>query len=78
MALLPANEGRGYVYVDFYVEQVRFSQTLDINEPFMYKLVDIVAEIMEPYYPKVKEKLILLSVLLNQKKNVSMRHSKKV
>lgn len=35
---------------------VRFSQTLDINEPFMYKLVDIVAEIMEPYYPNVKEK----------------------
>ena len=35
---------------------VRFSQSLDINEPFMYKLVDIVADIMEPYYPNVKEK----------------------
>ena len=35
---------------------VRFSQTLGINEPFMYKLVDIVADIMEPYYPNVKEK----------------------
>ena len=29
----------------------------------MYKLVDIVADIMEPYYPNVKEKQISLSVL---------------
>ncbi|MDN8674851.1 alanine--tRNA ligase-related protein, partial [Staphylococcus aureus] len=35
---------------------VRFSQTLGINEPFMYKLVFIVADIMEQYYPNVKEK----------------------
>lgn len=75
---LPANEGRGYVLRRLLRRAVRFSQTLDINEPFMYKLVDIVAEIMEPYYPNVKEKPILLSVLLNQKKNVSMRHFKKV
>ena len=53
---LPANEGRGYVLRRLLRRAVRFSQTLDINEPFMYKLVDIVAEIMEPYYPNVKEK----------------------
>src|SRR5699024_573613 len=53
---LPANEGRGYVLRRLLRRAVRFSQTLAINEPFMYKLVDIVAEIMEPYYPNVKEK----------------------
>lgn len=53
---LPANEGRGYVLRRLLRRAVRFSQTLDINEPFMYKLVDIVADIMEPYYPNVKEK----------------------
>ncbi|MDU4450469.1 MAG: alanine--tRNA ligase, partial [Staphylococcus lugdunensis] len=53
---LPANEGRGYVLRRLLRRAVRFSQTLDIQEPFMYKLVDIVADIMEPYYPNVKEK----------------------
>lgn len=53
---LPANEGRGYVLRRLLRRAVRFSQSLDINELFMYKLVDIVADIMEPYYPNVKEK----------------------
>ncbi|WP_436859851.1 alanine--tRNA ligase [Staphylococcus caeli] len=53
---LPANEGRGYVLRRLLRRAVRFSQSLDINEPFMYQLVDIVAEIMEPYYPNVKDK----------------------
>ncbi|MBC3070544.1 alanine--tRNA ligase [Staphylococcus capitis] len=53
---LPANEGRGYVLRRLLRRAVRFSQSLGINEPFMYKLVNIVAEIMEPYYPNVKEK----------------------
>lgn len=53
---LPANEGRGYVLRRLLRRAVRFSQSLDINEPFMYRLVDIVADIMEPYYPNVKEK----------------------
>lgn len=53
---LPANEGRGYVLRRLLRRAVRFSQTLDINEPFLYQLVDVVATIMEPYYPNVKEK----------------------
>ncbi|MEB6203470.1 alanine--tRNA ligase [Staphylococcus xylosus] len=53
---LPTNEGRGYVLRRLLRRAVRFSQSLDINEPFMYQLVDIVADIMEPYYPNVKEK----------------------
>lgn len=57
---LPANEGRGYVLRRLLRRAVRFSQSLGINEPFMYKLVDIVAEIMEPYYPNVKEKAVFI------------------
>ena len=53
---LPANEGRGYVLRRLLRRAVRFSQSLDIHEPFMYRLVDIVADIMEPYYSNVKEK----------------------
>ncbi|MGV3275071.1 alanine--tRNA ligase [Staphylococcus sp. 11261D007BR] len=53
---LPANEGRGYVLRRLLRRAVRFSQSLDINKPFMYQLVETVASIMEPYYPNVKEK----------------------
>ena len=74
---LPANEGRGYVLRRLLRRAVRFSQTLDIQEPFMYKLVDIVADIMEPYYPNKKKKLISLNGSLNQKKNDSTKHYKK-
>lgn len=53
---LPANEGRGYVLRRLLRRAVRFSQSLYINKPFMYELVDTVADIMEPYYPEVKQK----------------------
>ena len=53
---ITTNEGRGYVLRRLLRRAVRFSQSLGINEPFMYKLVDIVADIMEPYYPNVKDK----------------------
>ncbi|WP_414050283.1 alanine--tRNA ligase [Macrococcus animalis] len=50
---LPSNEGRGYVLRRLLRRAVRFAQKLDINKPFMYELVDIVASIMKPYYPDV-------------------------
>lgn len=53
---LPANEGRGYVLRRLLRRAVRFSQTLEINEPFMYQLVEIVADIMEPLLSKRKRK----------------------
>ncbi len=50
---LPSNEGRGYVLRRLLRRAVRFAQKIDINKPFMYDLVDIVAAIMKPYYPDV-------------------------
>ncbi|WP_414055083.1 alanine--tRNA ligase [Macrococcus equi] len=50
---LPSNEGRGYVLRRLLRRAVRFAQKLDINQPFMYELVDTVAGIMKPYYPDV-------------------------
>ncbi|SEO34105.1 alanyl-tRNA synthetase [Amphibacillus marinus] len=58
---LPSNEGRGYVLRRLLRRAVRFAKQLSIHEPFMFKLVPVVAEIMEAYYPEVKEKQAFIS-----------------
>ncbi|PFH86322.1 alanine--tRNA ligase [Bacillus sp. AFS088145] len=54
---LPSNEGRGYVLRRLIRRAVRFAKKLGIERPFMFELVPVVAEIMESYYPNVKEKV---------------------
>ncbi len=51
-----ANEGRGYVLRRVLRRAVRYAKKLDINEPFLYKLVPSVIKIMEPFYPYLKDK----------------------
>ncbi|MBM7701421.1 alanine--tRNA ligase [Metabacillus iocasae] len=53
---LPSNEGRGYVLRRLLRRAVRYAKKLNINRPFMYELVPVVAEIMVDFYPEVKGK----------------------
>lgn len=51
-----ANEGRGYVLRRLLRRAMRFGRKLDINEPFMYSLVETVIDIYKEFYPYIVEK----------------------
>ncbi|WP_416149243.1 alanine--tRNA ligase [Salipaludibacillus sp. HK11] len=53
---LPSNEGRGYVLRRLLRRAVRYAKQLNINDPFMYKLVPVVGDIMKDFYPEVVNK----------------------
>lgn len=52
---LPSNEGRGYVLRRLLRRAVMHGQKLGIKEAFLYKMVPVVGQIMESYYPEVVE-----------------------
>lgn len=53
---LPSNEGRGYVLRRLLRRAVRYAKQININRPFMFELVPVVAEVMVDFYPEVKAK----------------------
>lgn len=53
---LPANEGRGYVLRRLLRRAVRYAKLINIDRPFMFELVPVVADVMADFYPEVKEK----------------------
>jgi alanyl-tRNA synthetase len=52
----PSNDGRGYVMRRLLRRAARYGRTLGLHEPFMYKLVPAVVEIMGEAYPDVKKR----------------------
>lgn len=63
---LPSNEGRGYVLRRLLRRAVRFSKSLGLNEPFLYQLVPVVADIMVAFYPEVKDKTSLIQDVIQK------------
>ncbi len=53
---LPSNEGRGYVLRRILRRASRFGRKLNLKEPFIYKLVDTLAETMGDVYTEIIEK----------------------
>ncbi len=52
-----SNEGRGYVLRRILRRAVRYLRKLNINEPFLYTLVPLVANNMKDYYPYLQDKV---------------------
>ncbi len=60
-----SNEGRGYVLRRVLRRASKYGKSLGINEPFMAKLVDVVIQIMDPYYPYLHEKKGIIKQIIS-------------
>ncbi|MCX5668281.1 MAG: alanine--tRNA ligase [Candidatus Omnitrophica bacterium] len=54
--VMPSNEERGYVVRKLIRRAMSHAQDIGINEPFLYKLVSVVADVMKPQYPEIMER----------------------
>ena len=52
----PSNEGRGYVIRRILRRAGRFGRVLDAHEPFMFRLVDILSDVMGDAFGEIKER----------------------
>ena len=53
---IPSNDGRGYVLRRILRRASKYGRSLEINEPFLYKLVSSVCSLMGEVYPEIVDK----------------------
>jgi alanyl-tRNA synthetase len=53
---IPGNEGTGYVLRRILRRAARYGRKLNLKEPFLYKLVDVLVETMGDIFPEIFEK----------------------
>ena len=51
----PSNEGRGYVLRRMLRRATRYGRVLNMHEPFIYKLVPVLAEVMGDAFPEIQK-----------------------
>jgi len=53
---VPGNEGRGYVLRRILRRAARYGRKINLTEPFLYQLVDVLVQTMSDVFPEIKEK----------------------
>jgi alanyl-tRNA synthetase len=53
---VPSNDGRGYVLRRILRRAARYGRKLNLHEPFLYKLTDILVDTMGKIFPEIVEK----------------------
>ena len=53
---VPGNDGRGYVLRRILRRAARYGRKINLKDPFLYKLVDVLSETMGDVFPEVVEK----------------------
>ena len=71
---LPSNTGAGYVIRRILRRAVRYGYTfLDTKEPFIYKILDTLIEVMGQSYPELKSQHTLIIKVIKEEENSFLR-----
>ncbi len=62
--ILPGNEGRGYVERRLLRRAARFGREIGLEEPFLYKVVPTVVDLMKHQYPELVEQRLQIEKLV--------------
>jgi len=60
----PSNEGRGYVIRRILRRAARFGRVLDMHEPFIHKLVSVLADTMGEAFPEITERAQFVTTVI--------------
>lgn len=61
---MPSNEGRGYVLRRILRRAARHGHLLNLKEAFLYKLVDVVVDLMAEHFSELKEKQAHIKMII--------------
>ena len=64
-----SNEGRGYVLRRLVRRAMRYGQKLGLNEPFLYRLVEVVASYYKDFYPELESKSAFVSKMVKSEED---------
>ncbi len=61
---MPSNEGRGYVLRRILRRAARYGRTLNLKEPFLYKLVDPLVKEFGSHFTELNDKIAFIKMIL--------------